>query len=270
MTTLLDEGALTAARTWCAGAPVEVHEQIGSTNDRVAELAAGGAPEGTLVVARVQTAGRGRRGKTWASPAGGLYFSLLLRPREESLRSGLPATLVAGLALCEALESLTPAEVRPQLKWPNDVLIEGKKVSGILGEMSRDDRGPALVLGLGINVGAAVLPAELAASATQLPEVGATPSPEEVLGAFFERFGPLWSRLDGNSQADSDPSAREAFLRAAAERMPSLGGPVRLHLPNAVVEGTFRRLSPSGGLVLERDGVEKTYLAGEVQAARPQ
>lgn len=268
MTTLLDEGALTAARTqsgWGAGAPVEVHEQIGSTNDRVAELASTGAPEGTLVVARLQTAGRGRRGRSWASPEGGLYFSLLLRPSEEALRSGLPATLVAGLALCQALEELTPAAVQPELKWPNDVLIEGKKVSGILGEMSRDDSGPALVLGLGVNTGAATLPSELDSIATQLPRVGATPSPEEVLRAFLTRFGALWTGVAGG-----DPEARDALLAAASERMPSLGQPIRLRLPNEVLDGVFRGLSAGGGLILEREGESRTYLAGEVESARPQ
>jgi len=265
VTTLLDEGALIAARTWCASAPVEVHERIGSTNDRVAELAAEGAPEGTLVVARLQTAGRGRRGRTWASPEGGLYFSFLLRPSEEALRSGLPATLVAGLALCQALEGLTPPEAQPELKWPNDVLIQGKKVSGILGEMSRDDAGPSLVLGLGVNVGAAELPAELDSTATRLPAVGATPAPEEVLGAFFARFGPLWTELSENPQG-----SRDSFLGEAARRMPSLGRTIRLHLPNEVVEGVFRGLSATGGLILEREGAAKTYLAGDVEAARPQ
>tara|TARA_R110002072_G_scaffold101941_3_gene224482 strand:+ start:658 stop:1464 length:807 start_codon:yes stop_codon:yes gene_type:complete len=267
VTTLLDQGALTAARTWCASAPVEVHERIGSTNDRVSELAAEGAPEGTLVVARLQTAGRGRRGRTWASPLGGLYFSFLLRPSAETLRSGLPATLVAGLALCQALEGLTPPEVQPELKWPNDVLIRGKKVSGILGEMSRDDAGAALVLGLGVNVGAAELPTELASTATRLPDLGATPAPEEVLGAFFASFGPLWTKLTCSA---TSAAARDSLLREAARRMPSLGGPIRLHLPNEVVEGVFRGLSPSGGLILEREGEAKTYLAGDVEAARPQ
>jgi BirA family transcriptional regulator, biotin operon repressor / biotin---[acetyl-CoA-carboxylase] ligase len=265
VTTLLDEGALTAARTWCADAPVEVHEQIGSTNDRVAELATTGAPEGTLVVARLQTAGRGRRGRSWASPEGGLYFSFLLRPTADSLRSGLPATLVAGLALCQALEGLTPPDAQPELKWPNDVLIRGKKVSGILGEMSQDAAGPALVLGLGVNTGAAELPIELDSIATQLPRVGARPAPAEVLRAFFASFGPLWTNLNAGQEG-----AREALLSAAAQRMPSLGHAVRLRLANEVVEGVFRGLGPSGGLVLEREGRTQTYLAGDVESARPQ
>lgn len=261
MTTLLDEGALTAARAWCAGAPVEVHEKLGSTNDRVAELAAAGAPEGTLVIAREQTAGRGRRGRTWASPRGGLYFSFLLRPSPESLQ-GPPATLVAGLALCQALEGLTPPDARPQLKWPNDVLIRGRKVSGILGEMSLVDGSNCLILGLGINVEAVELPSELREIATHLEEVGATPTRAQVLSAFFLAFGAWHTRL-------SDAAGRTSLLEEAAVRMPNLGQPIRLRLPNEVVEGVFAGLNPSGGLLLTRaDGSQRAYLAGEVESAR--
>ena len=131
--------------------------------------------------------------------------------------------------------------------------------------MSRDDSGPALVLGLGVNTGAATLPSELDSIATQLRRVGATPSPEEVLRAFLTRFGALWTGVAGG-----DPEARDALLAAASERMPSLGQPIRLRLPNEVLDGVFRGLSAGGGLILEREGESRTYLAGEVESARPQ
>ncbi len=133
------------------GVEVHLHSTIGSTNDRAAELAKEGAPEGALVLADEQTAGRGRLGRRWRTPKGsGIAMSLVMRPSQLE-RNALGALgLVGALATIDALRGL---RLEPRLKWPNDVLLEGKKVAGVLAEASWT--GPDLdyvVLGIGVNV----------------------------------------------------------------------------------------------------------------------
>jgi len=142
------EGAL---RTRVIGRPVEVTAEIGSTNDAVMAAGRAGRAEGLAIVADRQTAGRGRRGRTWASTAGvGLYTSLLLRPDLPPDRIPL-LTLVAGLGVAEAIEEM--ASVAARLKWPNDVLVDGRKVAGILAETAFADTSIShVVVGIGINV----------------------------------------------------------------------------------------------------------------------
>jgi BirA family biotin operon repressor/biotin-[acetyl-CoA-carboxylase] ligase len=124
----------------------ELWDTIGSTNSRASELAAGGAPEGVIVLARQQTAGRGRHGRVWVTPPdAGIAFSVILRPQITLTRLPL-VTLATGVAVAKAIES--SAGVRPGLKWVNDLVLGGRKLGGILAEMS----GQALIIGIGINV----------------------------------------------------------------------------------------------------------------------
>ena len=136
--------------TQTLGHPLHVLAETASTNDDVKQLAHQGAPEGTVVVAAQQTRGRGRQGRSFASPAGGLYLSVLLRPRVETSQLS-QLTLVVAVAVAEALTTVTKLPIA--LKWPNDVEIHGKKVAGILTEaILRADVPPAVVVGIGINV----------------------------------------------------------------------------------------------------------------------
>jgi BirA family biotin operon repressor/biotin-[acetyl-CoA-carboxylase] ligase len=152
-----------------AGHPLIMRGETVSTNSDALELGRGGAPSGTVVIARSQTGGRGRLGKTWLSPAGGgLYFSLLMRPALEP--ADLPKiTLAAGVALCRAVRPVCrPA---PMIKWPNDLLIDGKKCGGILTESEfGKDLPPLVVLGIGVNVSTppAGFPQELRDKVTSL------------------------------------------------------------------------------------------------------
>ncbi len=140
-----------------------------STNDDLRRLAAQGAPEGTVVVAERQTAGRGRLGREWHSPPGaGLYLSILLRPREPIEELGRYA-VTAAVALCEACRAL--AGDRVQIKWPNDVLGEGRKLAGILSELRTGGAlGAEMVVGIGVNVNglAEDFPEEIRSTATSL------------------------------------------------------------------------------------------------------
>ena len=148
-------------------------DMIDSTNSEAQRRAAAGAPAGTLIWARQQTAGRGRRGRAWQTPPGNLCFSLLLRP---AVTPAVAATLgfVAGLALATAIDQLLPAGRRSELKWPNDLLVEGRKLAGILLEAgaSGPSRLDHLILGIGVNVVA--YPTDLPYPATSLAACGGT------------------------------------------------------------------------------------------------
>jgi BirA family transcriptional regulator, biotin operon repressor / biotin---[acetyl-CoA-carboxylase] ligase len=150
------------------GYPRVHHRLTDSTNERARQLAAAGAPHGTLVTADEQTAGRGRQGRVWtAPPRSAVLMSVVLRELDERL------PLTAAVALCEALP------VEAAIKWPNDVWIEGRKVAGILVE-GRPQEGWA-VLGVGVNVTTEGFPAELAESATSLRLAGVETDPDALL-----------------------------------------------------------------------------------------
>lgn len=256
------EAALASARFAVSGPQIEVHASIGSTNDRVKELAAEGAPEGSMVVSLAQEAGRGRRGRTWSSPSGGLYFSLLLRPDDAMLRR-LPVTLLGGLA---AVQTLEEHDVPATLKWPNDVHVRGRKVAGILGEMDRDDAGHRLVLGVGINVETdlSALPEEVADLATSVAAAcGEAPAPEVLLQGFLEHFFGHYGAIRRGGGA--------TILAMASARMPLLGQPITVRLsPEKRVSGIASGLSATGGLVLEHENGQRreVLLAGEVEEVR--
>jgi len=243
-----------SVRAALAGAPlhasVEVHEEIGSTQDRAALLARAGAPEGTLVVAAAQTRGRGRRGRTFASPPGGVYLSLVLRPPEAALR-GLPLTMPAALAAALALERATGQAVRCALKWPNDVLIGRRKAGGVLADVERDG---AVVLGVGLdlNVPVEAFPEDLRAVATScLAETGRRFERRTVLRAFLEA---LALRYRGDARA---------LAAELAQRSAVLGRRVRLP------DGSIARplgLGDRGELRVERpDGRVEALLSGPIE-----
>lgn len=172
------------------GAEDIVHlTETDSTNLRAKELAAGGATEGTIVVAERQTGGRGRKGRSWFSPEGSIYMSFILRPRmPPSEAPGI--TLMTGAAAAEALLLLTQLDAR--IKWPNDILVGGRKIAGILTEISSDmDRIDYVVVGIGINVN---IPKEnlgddIKETATSvLIETGGPLARPRLIRAFLEQF----------------------------------------------------------------------------------
>ena len=140
-----------ALKTKKMGHPLYFYPETDTTNDRIRELALEGSPEGTLAVAEMQTAARGRRGRVWQAPAeSGIWMSLLLRPNIPPTQASV-LTLLAGIALTEAIDLLTGLE--PVIKWPNDILLNGRKLVGILTEMDCDmDQIHSVSVGMGINV----------------------------------------------------------------------------------------------------------------------
>ncbi len=169
--------------------------EIGSTNNEALARASAGAPQGTLIFAERQTAGKGRMGRTWISPSGaGLYFTLVLRPRQ-TLEAWPSLTHVASVALFRSIRDLslfrlTAADLRLDLKWPNDVLLSGKKVAGILLETAlRGENGQAAVVGVGVNVLPHSVPAELSAFATSIgTEAGSAVPRRWLLIRFLTHF----------------------------------------------------------------------------------
>ena len=208
---------------------------------------AAGTGDGLAVLADEQAAGRGRFGRAWHSPPGNLYLSLVLRP-PQPLSFWPQYTMLAALAVASALEAVPAVPVT--LKWPNDVLLAGRKVAGILAEVS----GPYLILGIGVNVNAA-LPAEVA-NATSL--CAASGRPVELAGV---------TRLVIEAiDAGCAHALRGAtFDRAWAARLATLGQMVTVTTGQRIVAGVAERVTSEGGLVLRRpDGSRETFLAGDV------
>lgn len=173
---------------------IERHDRLPSTQDRLHQLAAAGAPAGAAVVAREQSAGRGSRGRAWHSPPGGLWVSVLCRPRDEAAVWVL--SLRAGLAVARVLDGVL-AE-RPGLKWPNDLMLRDRKLGGVLCEARWQGSGPGWVaVGIGLNV-ANPIPGPLAATAIALGEIRPGIGPDELVepvvaavAALSEAAGPL-------------------------------------------------------------------------------
>lgn len=221
-----------------------------STNDEAAAWARQGAPAGAVVTADQQTRGRGRLGRVWHSPPGAsLYFSTVLRPSIAPAEV-VPVTLAAGVALADTISLLGGA---PQLKWPNDVLADGKKVAGILTEMAtRGGRIEHVIVGIGVNLSRQAFPDELAAIAgwLDLPRAPFTAALCLALEQWYERF------LDRGTRAVVAGWKRHAAF---------FGRRVTVSAGAEKVTGVAEDLADDGALVLRSDdGVVRRLAAGEV------
>ena len=238
---------------------VEWPVSIDSTSNRLKALARGGAPEWTVVLADVQTGGRGREGRAWVSPPGGLYLSVLLRPRFEKV--GL-LPLAAGVAVAEAASELG---VRTELKWPNDVLASGRKLAGILSEAASGPAGVEWVaLGIGVNVSldAASLPSEMRADVTSLAAEGAAGvSVGAVAAAVLARLAVCHDALR------SGPGAVVSAWRSRAAAW--WGSLVEVRAGESALRGRLLEVDQEGALVLELgSGEKRRFLSGEVTRVR--
>jgi len=224
-------------------------DEAGSTNDDVAGAARAGAPEGLAIFARQQSAGRGRQGRVWQSPPGNVSLSLLLRPPPEKTPAYGQLAFVAALAVGEAVGK---AGADWRLKWPNDVFIHGRKVSGILLESE-----PGwVVAGMGVNV--QHCPPVADKPVTSLALEGLETTPEQVVADILEAFGnwyTLWQH--------------EGFMplqRAWLERAHNLGANIKVALATGQEAiGRLDGLDSDGALLLEKaDGTQERILAGDV------
>jgi BirA family transcriptional regulator, biotin operon repressor / biotin---[acetyl-CoA-carboxylase] ligase len=238
------------------GGPLVHLDVVDSTNDHARRLALGGAPHGTVMTAELQTAGRGRQGRTWSAPAGrALTLSILVRVPPASLEL-LP--LATAIAVCEACEAA--ASVSCQVKWPNDVWIDRRKVAGILIEARPVE--PWAVIGIGLNVDTArdELDDELRDTATSLRiATGIGIDREAVLDALLERLAAWVAQLE-------DPAAVAAAFR---ERDALQGERIAWRTGDERHEGEARGIDDDGALVVFTDAGERMRLdAGEVHLER--
>ena len=227
------------------GRKIAYHPVTASTNILAKTLAVEGAAEGCVVVADSQTGGRGRMGRTWLSPSGvNLYFSLILRPSVPSIR--VPQlTLLVAVALHQALCALSP-DLVPMIKWPNDILANGKKLCGVLCEMqSEPDLTHFVVVGIGINVNQSEFPPPLHESATSLfLETGQLFSRAELLASVLNHFEPLYDAWLGEEDLGFIlPSLQTNSLLQSKE--------VTIDQLKRSISGTVRGISRLGELMLE-------------------
>ena len=255
----------------------------GSTNADLAAAAASGAPDGTVLVTDEQTAGRGRLGRQWQAPAGSsLMFSALVRPGSvPAARRGWVGAIL-GLAIVDAIRTVGP--VRPQLKWPNDVLIGEAKVAGILAELVDD----GIVVGSGINLTqtADELPISTATSLALSGAPGVRR--DDLLTTILEHFGALladWEAADGDVTGGSPPTGqvrptavrqvgkgngRHSILDRYKQNLSTLGRAVTVHLPDdRRLSGIARDITADGLLVVvDEDGASHRFAAGDVVHVR--
>ena len=233
--------------------------KVGSTNTAAMSAAAEGAPEGSVYLAEEQTAGRGRGAHMWQSPRStGIYCSIIVRPALPPSEV-LVLSLAAGLAVRAAIEQVD-SRVSADLKWPNDVLIGGKKVCGILTEMNAEaTRVRYIVVGVGINVNQASFAKELSATSLHLA-TGSEWSRVELVAA-------LLKSLDREYRAMlNDPDARESILRRFTENSSWVRGKaVRIEENGAAFEGTTEGLDPRGFLHVRTAQGLQTVLSGTVR-----
>ena len=227
-----------------------------STNDEAARLARAGARHGTIVIASRQTQGRGRDGRAWESPPGGLYLSAVLRP-PLAIVDVPPMTLAIGIGACDAVRTFGAPAV---LKWPNDLLADGRKLAGVLVEaQSQGNRLESVVVGIGINIDGA-LPAELAAI-TLAEAAGTTIDREAFLACLLARLERWIDRYAAGGLA--------AIIPAWHERM-AVGLAARATVDGNGVTGLVAGLDEDGALLLcDGEGNMHRVRSGDVEVLRP-
>ena len=233
-------------------------DRVSSTNDVAKDFASSGAREGLCVIAKEQTAGRGRQGRTWSSPAGeGLYMSVVLRPAIKPSTAGM-ITFASAIAVAETLR--LDYETDAEIKWPNDVLLRGRKICGILIESAvQDDRLDYIVLGIGVNTSQSSFPEEVANTATSLwLEKHRNVSPEDFAGALLPRLE-HWYVAALSDQAgiisrweELSPSSKDCR--------------VNVETSDGSIEGITQGLTSKGALVVElANGERREVVAGDVR-----
>lgn len=227
------------------GNEIEYHDSVVSTNDLAVERAREGVAEGYVVLADEQTGGRGRRERVWESPSGGVWTSVVLRP-DFAPRDASLVTLAASVAVARAVEE---TGVEPTIKWPNDVLVEGKKLCGILVEMEADAESIShAVVGIGLNANAK----------PDVPDASPTSLAEHV--GEVDR-----AALTANLLAELEDAyeAGDGILDEWRERSSTLGSDVRVETPNETLEGKAESIDETGALVVSTKDGERVVTAGD-------
>jgi BirA family transcriptional regulator, biotin operon repressor / biotin---[acetyl-CoA-carboxylase] ligase len=228
------------------------HEKIGSTNDEARRLAQEGAPHGTVIHADEQTAGRGRLTHTWFRPPGNLYLSILLRTGQPPTRTA-ELSFLAAIAVADTVETLLPRQIRTMLKWPNDVLVNGAKVAGILVEQVDE----ATIIGIGLNVLQA--PSNAAYKTTTIVANGGIASVDGARDILLKRFGVHL----GEWQSVGFAPIRALWLN----RSYPIGAAIRTNAGGQSFTGHFAGLDEDGALLLDTPEGRQRVVAGEIVVA---
>ncbi|MEO8041293.1 MAG: biotin--[acetyl-CoA-carboxylase] ligase [Acidobacteriota bacterium] len=234
---------------------------LDSTNTEGLKLARLGAREGVCVVTRQQTAGRGRYGRMWVSERdAGLYFSVVLRPKIKP--NDLPLiTLMAGVAVYETLAEFG---INPDIKWVNDVIVNEKKIAGILAETTETEKGLAVVVGIGINLKSSSFPPDLVATATSIVDTAPTiVSRDDLIETLTHHLGDSYDELQSE---DGPAKIVENWKRRSSY---STGKIVRAVMVNETITGMTDGLESNGALRIKRsDGTIAIIQAGDVEQVR--
>jgi len=235
------------------GTRIAAYGELDSTNSEARRLAQAGEPGPLWITAERQTAGRGRRGRVWDSGQGNLAATLLLRPEAPPAIIG-QLSFVAALAVAEVAAHFAP-NAAITVKWPNDVLAEGRKLAGILLETGPASEGIWLAIGVGVNL--ASFPQGTEFPATSLAQLGlAPPTPDDALSVLAARFAHWYAAW----MHEGFEAIRAAWLARAG----GLGLPIRARLPHETREGVFEGIDSTGALLLNERGQVSTIAAGEV------
>jgi BirA family biotin operon repressor/biotin-[acetyl-CoA-carboxylase] ligase len=224
-------------------------DSVGSTNDFAKDLVAmGEGSEGAVVIARVQTNGKGRMGRSWLSPEGGIYISLTLEPERSQ------CSILSVLSPLPVVWAMKRFGLEARIKWPNDLLIDGRKLGGILCEFIEQDNRPFLIVGIGINSRESIELASVPESTTIEMEVGKSVPNEEIIDALLEEYQTLYERF-----------RKEANLRDEYElSCLTIGKWVKIGSIEGEIEGRAIRIGENGALILESDGVLREIIEGDV------
>ena len=243
--------AAAASEAW----RLQTYEALGSTSDLCRTLALAGEPGPLAILARRQTQGRGTQGREWVSPPGNLFLSVLLRSPEQARDAG-QWSLLAGVALVEGLSPLRPDPGVLLLKWPNDLLLDGAKLAGILVESSATADGALdwLVIGMGVNLATAPEVSDRRTAA--LAQVATPPPAEAVARSVLARLS-HWRQV---RQLDGFAPVRAAWL----EHAPPIGTPLTLRSGGRSLGGSFAAQARDGSLLLSTGGRVRAFAAGEL------
>ena len=233
---------------------VEVHDQIDSTNNRAKMLAEDGAENGTIVCARRQTGGRGRYGRPFFSPEGGVYMSVILRPQVPAERAVM-LTPMAAVAVAHAIEALSDTNVK--IKWVNDLFLHGKKVCGILSEASMDFESGQLayaVIGIGINVKKMTFPQEISEIATSIGnECPQDVSPNQLIAGIAERLVSMMGELENGN-----------FMAEYRKRSNVIGKRIQVRRGDEQFPAVAVDIDSAGGLIIQTESGMETVRSGEI------
>jgi BirA family transcriptional regulator, biotin operon repressor / biotin---[acetyl-CoA-carboxylase] ligase len=241
------------------GFSLVAYDHIDSTNEEAKRLALDHAPHGTIVLARSQEAGRGRRGRKWVSKPGNLFCSFIVRP-DCPLSEAAQLSFVMAISVANSLvKTLSKNGATPiiQCKWPNDILIDGKKVAGILLETASGSQSnlEGVIAGIGINL--QHFPAQTEFPATSLSDHGAVnvtvPAVLEIVCDLFAKWYVIW-------QTEGFQTIRSAWLDKAY----GLGSPVSARLASETISGLFETLDPQGAMIVDDNGSRRHIAAGDV------